>query len=209
MKKTLQITSGRGPTECCWVVYQVFEKLQEDANGKGIKVFLLDKVDGDEKRTLVSATISLEGEKKVIVEFCKSWVGTIQWIGKSQFRKYHKRKNWFVGVNELEKSSDFQEVNDSEIRFVATRSGGPGGQHVNKVSTAVRAVHVPTGISVLASDNRSQMQNKKNARERLIGLLSAKHADGHKESVKANWHNHNELQRGNPVRTFRGTDFSL
>jgi peptide chain release factor len=78
---------------------------------------------------------------------------------------------------------------------------------VNKVSTAVRATHLPTGLSVLASDSRSQSQNKKMARERLINKLKARQLEDKQKNVKGQWQNHQELERGNPVRVFKGSDF--
>lgn len=62
-------------------------------------------------------------------------------------------------------------LRDDDLRESFARSSGPGGQHVNKVSTAVTLTHLPTGISVTVSDSRSQSMNRKLARERLAGKL--------------------------------------
>ncbi len=205
MEKLIQITSGRGPAECCWVVAQVLKKLIQEAQNQGIKHDIVDRQTGNENRTLVSATIQLNGND--LTSFLESWVGTIKWVGQSQFRKHHKRKNWFVGVNEIDPIGLNLKLNHNDIQFEAIRSGGPGGQHVNKVSTAVRAKHLPSGLSVLASDSRSQSQNKKKAKERLIQLLQIKDLEAKGDQIRSNWQNHNELERGNPVRTFQGSDF--
>ena len=94
--KTIQITSGRGPVECCWVVAQVLKHLIEDIKDAKIKYTLLQRELGVENGTLQSATIQLQG--KELESFLSNWLGTVQWIGKSSFRKFHKRKNWFLSL---------------------------------------------------------------------------------------------------------------
>ncbi len=207
MKRIIQITSGRGPAECGWVVAQVLKLFLAELKNTRIAVVLLHKEDGAIANTVDSVTLQVSGSDENLNEFLKNWVGTIQWVGSSKFRKNHKRKNWFIGVNAIELESGRFSVESSDIRYQATRAGGPGGQHVNKVSTAIRATHIPTGIQVLASNHRSQMQNKKDAKERLIALLEVRRLEDQKLSVKSNWQNHNTLERGNPVRIFKGTDF--
>lgn len=205
MQKILQITAGRGPAECCRVVWQVLQVMLQAACRQGIKGTVLQEEPGDEKDTLRSVCLQLEGTHTEI--FVKDWMGSIQWIGESPFRKKHKRKNWFVGVAEVQKPNKQVVLADTDIAYQAIRSGGPGGQHVNKVSTAIRATHTPTGLSVLVSDTRSQLQNKKVARERLTSLLQLKNMDQEKRSLQTSWTNHCELQRGNPIRVFKGVGF--
>lgn len=202
----LQITAGRGPAECCWVVSQVLKCLLKEAASMRLDTVVLHREQGIESGTLFSATVQLSGDGAV--RFAEDWKGTIQWVGKSQYRKMHRRNNWFVGVNLINFGSESYRLQDKDIRYEATRAGGPGGQHVNKVSTAVRAVHIPSGITVLASDSRSQSANKKNARERLEKLLLMQAMEERKMKIKENWQNHNELLRGSPVRVFTGPDFN-
>lgn len=203
-EKIIQITSGRGPAECCWVVAQVLKFLLNEANESNIESTILHREQGIENGTLFSASLKLEGEN--LDSFLKNWLGTVQWIGQSKFRKYHKRKNWFVGVNELTLNQKFT-FDSKNIRFEFTRSGGPGGQHVNKVSTAVRATHVPSGEVVFVANSRSQLQNKNEAIKRIEQVLEIKSLEQAKKQVQEGWKNHNELDRGNPVRKFKGTDF--
>ncbi len=207
MEKILQITSGRGPAECCWVVAQILKHIIEAAKSSGFNYSILHREKGIENGTLFSACIQLEG--KNVDDFSSQWIGTIQWVGQSQFRKHHKRKNWFVAVNQLDLSNENIAINDKDINYQAIRSGGPGGQHVNKVSTAIRAMHIPTGINVHVSENRSQLQNKKLAKQRLINLLKLEQINQHKNKIKAEWRNHAEIQRGNPIKTFYGSDFKI
>src|SRR5690606_27329154 len=99
------------------------------------------------------------------------------------------------------------EVNENEITFQAMRSSGPGGQNVNKVNSAVRATHKESGISVVAMESRSQLQNKKLAIERLKVKVYEANLEKVKNSINNQWEHHLNLKRGNPVRVFRGSDF--
>lgn len=204
-KQVLQITSGRGPAECCWAVAQVLQAMQAEAGTKGLDLQVLAAEKGGEAGTLVSASLQVAGAGAQA--FARSWTGTIQWIGQSPFRKYHKRKNWFVGVNSVAIAAESSRLNDSEIKYQAIRSGGPGGQHVNKVSSAVRATHLPTGLSVLVSDSRSQHHNKQVARERLHRLWQDRQLLRRQAREQDQWHHHNSLERGNPVRVYEGRKF--
>ena len=201
MEKTyLQITSGRGPVECCRVVALVLERILKQAQTRKLKVEIVEKEAGPANRTLLSAVIALEGAGcHTLVE---EWEGTVLWIARSPYRIHHRRKNWFVGVQTF-LLSESREATENEIRYETLRASGPGGQHVNKTESAVRAVHIPSGISVVASDQRSQWQNKKLATERLLVKLTAWNVEQAMIQAQANWSNHNSLQRGNPVKVIQ------
>lgn len=96
---------------------------------------------------------------------------------------------------------------DDDIRYEALRSSGKGGQNVNKVSTAIRAIHIPTGISVVSMDRRSQIQNKKIAYLRLMKKIDEKNSSINRVIQYENWNKHNQLTRGNPVRVYKGLKF--
>lgn len=199
-KKYLQITSGRGPVECCRVVALVLERILKQAQTRKLKVEIVEKEAGPANRTLLSAVIALEGAGcDTLVE---EWEGTVLWIARSPYRIHHRRKNWFVGVQTF-LLSESREATENEIRYETLQASGPGGQHVNKTESAVRAVHIPSGISVVASDQRSQWQNKKLATERLLVKLTAWNVEQAMIQAQANWSNHNSLQRGNPVKVIQ------
>ncbi|MFW0736110.1 peptide chain release factor H [Flavobacterium sp. T12S277] len=204
MEKIIQITAGRGPAECTWVVAQVLKKVLDEAEEQQLEATLLQREVGEENGTVETATIAVKG--KDAARFADSWIGTIQWIGQSQFRKMHKRKNWFIGVFEIEPQKNAS-ISENDIQYQAMRSSGAGGQHVNKVSSAIRATHLPTGIAVVAMDSRSQHQNKKMATERLLKKLEDETLQQLKNHVGKQWENQLNIQRGNPIRVFAGTDF--
>ena len=201
---TLGVTAGQGPAECHWVVAQVVEVLHREAAQQGIDCKLLEGVPGDEDGTWKSAPLALEGEG--VQALAASWEGTIQWIGKSPYRPSHKRKNWFVGV-EVYSPPQRPQWSESDLRIDVMRSSGPGGQHVNKTSSAVRITQVSTGLSVVAREERSQHQNRRLALARLAQLMETQHANAEGQAKQRRWEQHGDLERGNPVRVYEGPDF--
>lgn len=204
MDKIIQITSGRGPLECQCVVAKVLKVFLEEIKTDNIDYEIIHRENGDENLTLKSVTLLLKG--KDISTFLNNWLGSICWTGKSIFRKLHKRSNWFIGVFEL-KDLEKIEFNEKDIQFQTTRSQGSGGQNVNKVNTAVRATHVPTGQSVFVQDSRSQLENKKLSVTRLKEKVMGLQIRQLEKRMQETWNNHLQVQRGSPVRTFSGTDF--
>jgi len=178
----------------------VLEMIIKEARKHGFEAELVEREEGIVKNTLFSAVVLVHGEN--LGEFVASWEGTVQWIAQSPYRKFHKRKNWFVGVQRLA-LPEISDWDESAISYQTLRASGPGGQHVNKTETAVRATHLPSGISVVASDNRSQLQNKRLSEERLKVKISMLKQEKMLATEQANWHNHNILQRGNPVKVFK------
>lgn len=200
MEKIIQITSGKGPEECERAVALIWKKMQKEAAKAGLKTEALDLVEGRQAGTFLSVLFKLSGDSADA--FVKEWEGTIQWIAQSPYRKFHKRKNWFAGVV----AHDVPQAvawNDNDVAFQTLKASGPGGQHVNKVESAVRATHIPTGISVTASTERSQAMNKKEAVERLKGKLLSIQLEKANEKVQDQWMEHNTLERGNAVKIFK------
>ena len=204
--RTIQITAGNGPIECAWVVAKVLKIVLREASASKLNYTIVNQEKGEENGTVRSANIQLSGDANSLADFMSNWIGTIQWIGQSNYRKNHKRKNWFIGVTEIEDAYEL-ELKDSEIKYQAIRSSGPGGQHVNKVSSAIRAIHIPTGIQVVAMDRRSQHQNKKLAKQRLQERVTHQNKENYKTSIKNQWENHQKLERGNPIKKITGSNF--
>lgn len=198
----LQLSAAHGPAECALAVAKGFALLQREALAHDIDVEVIETEAGPEAHTWRSLVLALDGADAAV--FAQRWSGTLLWICPSPYRPTHRRKNWFFGGHVFALP---ELPHDSEVRFEAVRASGPGGQHVNRTASAVRATHVATGISVKVQSERSQHANKRLA----LALIRQKLADGAEAAAadqRAGRHkSHRAIDRGNPVRTFRGAAF--
>ena len=200
----LQISTAQGPAECRIFARFVLGKLLAEAQAKGIDAELVTET--ADKHGILSATLKLEGQKAE--SLAQTWQGTLQWICPSPIRPKHPRKNWYIGVFRLPDMPQMYEMpSENGIEFQTCRSGGKGGQHVNKTESAVRATHKESGISVRVESERSQHANKKLAVMLLAQKLAEYHA-GQAGSFAQEQHAQlYQVERGNPKRTFVGATF--
>ena len=199
MKKYIQITAGRGPVECARAVTLVARELL-----KAIPDLQLADSEPHNQVDGCFMSMTFTAAEPIPLSIVNDWQGTILWRStKNPYRPGHKRSNWFVGVNFFDEV-ELPHIDESDIVYETCRSGGKGGQNVNKVETAVRATHISTGLSVKCSDERSQLQNKSLARERLLLKLRQINEKALADSQAHQWSNHDNLERGNPVKKFSG-----
>lgn len=189
----LQISSGQGPVECELAVAKLAKELEKELNAE-----IIEKRDS----RFSDGYISVLMECKEDVSFLE---GTIQWVCKSPIRPNHRRKNWFVDISII---PEVESVNmNKNIRFERFHCGGNGGQNVNKVETGVRLIHIPTGIAVTSTAERSQLQNRKDAMKKLMAKLAEKNKNLQAKQTNEAWQQHTQLVRGNPVRVYKGEKF--
>ncbi|MFP1766107.1 peptide chain release factor H [Lonsdalea quercina] len=198
----LQLSAAQGPDECMLATAKALHTLTREAHALSVTLEVVESEPGDWPGTLRSALVLLQGDGEAVL--ANAWCGTLQWICPSPWRKGPGRKNWFIGVQRFTPQHTFT---DGEIRIETLRASGPGGQHVNKTESAVRATHVASGISVRVQSERSQHANRRLALQLIEWRLRQQHQQQTAALREQRHRGHQEVERGNPVRIFKGERF--
>ena len=122
---------------------------------------------------------------------------------------YEANENTLLSiVDDYEKTGKKGMFNEKDIKWERFHCGGNGGQNVNKVETGMRLIHIPTGITVTSTEERSQFLNKSKALKKLAALLKEQESASQAKQTNDAWREHNRIVRGNPVRVYKGMEFA-
>ena len=189
-----QISSGQGPAECELGVAKFLEYL-----ARNYPVTVLETSRGYNEGTYRSAKISTEAD-------LSQYEGSVQWICRSPYRPAHRRKNWFLDFSVC-KAARTEDFDPEQVIFETFRSGGKGGQNVNKVESGVRAIYLPTRQTVECTEERSQYANKQKAVARLREIIKQQNNEKQAAVKNSDWRCHTRLERGNAGAVFVGMAF--
>jgi peptide chain release factor 2 len=197
----LSIHPGAGGTESCDWAQMLFRMYTRWIERRGYSSHVLDYLPAEEAG-LKDATIEVKGD--FAYGNLKSERGIHRLVRLSPFDAAHRRHTSFASVfvyPEIESSGEI-EVKDGELKLDTFRSSGPGGQNVNKVNTAVRITHLPTGLVVTCQTERSQFQNRQNAMKILMSKLYQMKKEEEEKRLSRVVEEKTDIGWGNQIRSY-------
>ena len=198
----LSINAGAGGTEACDWAGMLLRMYQRWAESRGWDVEVEDALQG-EGAGIKSVTLLIKGENAY--GFCKAERGVHRLVRISPFDSNKRRHTSFASVDaiaEIEETSSDIVIPPDEFKVDTFRSGGKGGQNVNKVETAVRITHLPTGLVVASQAQRSQHQNRATAMNLLLSRIYAQRVDAQKAEMERFYGEKGSTSWGNQIRSY-------
>lgn len=196
----LSIHPGAGGTDSCDWAQMLLRMYMNWTNQKGYDRRLVDWSPGEEAG-IKNATLLVEG--RFAYGYLKEEVGIHRLVRISPFDASRRRHTSFAAVDVIPETEEEEiEIKENDLKIETFRAGGPGGQHVNVTDSAVRVIHIPTGIIVQCQDQRSQHQNRAMALRILKSrLLNFQEMERRKEMQKR-YDEKTRIEWGNQVRSY-------
>lgn len=211
MPAIITINAGAGGLEAANWVTMLLRMYLRYASSQGFQTEILDQKPSEEHSAICTDSVSIRVEGAHAFGFFKSESGVHRLIRNSPFNAGNARQTSFAAVQvtpDIEDTFDIK-IDEKDVEITAQTAGGPGGQNQNKVASAIRLKHIPTGISVFSRTQRDQLSNKKTAFKILKAKLYELEMQKRKEEKDKQISAISDVSFGNQIRTYTLTPYKL